>query len=255
MKSQKFAFLIIAFLFLNACGSKPKVIVEDTATTDKSSVEPGLSANESMPPAGTSASDMHEVVALEILQAERYTYLNVVEKADTFWIASTKFEPKKGNTYFYRGGLLKTNFESLEHKRTFDRIYLVSSIMDAAAHPGGNIDNLEAAPTVSSATIEVKKIAGAIKLNDLLKAKESFSGKTIIVSGKVVKANFGIMGKNWYHIQDGTKIGGKNSDLTITSADNLPIDAVVNFEGKIYLNKDFGAGYKYDIIMEEGKMK
>lgn len=33
------------------------------------------------------------------------------------------------------------------------------------------------------------------------------------------------------------------------------LDAIVNFEGKIYLNKDFGAGYRYDIIMEEAKMK
>lgn len=246
--------LLLISLLLSSCGSKPKVIVEDAKPKESTSSETSATSTEPVA-AGNLATDMHEVVALEILQAERYTYLKVTEKADTFWIASTKFEPKKGNTYFYRGGLLKTNFESIEHKRTFDRIFLVSSIMDAAAHPGGNIDNIEELPSAPVAPTATKKIAGTIKLNDLLKSKESFSGKVIIVSGKIVKANYGIMGKNWYHIQDGTKAGGKNSDLTITSAENLPMNANVNFEGKIYLNKDFGAGYKYDIIMEEAKMK
>lgn len=253
MKNTLKITAIICSILLSSCGSKPKVIVEDTATKVSGNV-PNTSASDAI---GTSAgaNDMHEVVALEILQAERYTYLKVVEKSDTFWIASTKFEPKKGNTYFYRGGLLKTNFESIEHKRTFEKIFLVSSIMDAAAHPGGNVDNIEEMPNAPMIPTEVKKIAGTVKLSDLLNAKEKFAGKSIIVSGKIVKANFGIMGKNWYHIQDGTKAGGKNADLTITSAEILPLEAIVNFEGKIYLNKDFGAGYKYDIIMEEAKMK
>ncbi len=247
--------LLFLSIFIYSCGSKPKVIVEDA--TSKNS-PPSTEASAAVPlnaESGAMANDMHQVVALEILQAERYTYLRVTEKNDTFWIASTKMEPKVGNSYFYRGGLLKTDFESVEHKRTFAKIYLVSSIIDANAHPGGNSEAVAEAEHVHVNTTEVKKIAGAIKLDALLKSKENFSGKIIVVSGKVVKANFGIMGKNWYHIQDGSKYGGKNSDLTITSADNLPLEAIVNFEGKIYLNKDFGAGYKYDIIMEEAKMK
>jgi GW (Gly-Tryp) dipeptide domain len=254
MQLLKITLLFIS-IFIYSCGSKPKVIVEDVASKSNPA---SAAASPTVPlsaETGAMANDMHQVKALEILQAERYTYMRVTEKSDTFWIASTKMEPKVGNSYFYRGGLLKTNFESVEHKRTFAKIYLVSSIIDASAHPGGNTESDAEAEHVHVNTTEVKKIAGAIKLDALLKSKENYSGKVIIVSGKVVKANYGIMGKNWYHIQDGTKAGGKNADLTITSADNLPMDAIVNFEGKIYLNKDFGAGYKYDIIMEEAKLK
>jgi hypothetical protein len=70
-----------------------------------------------------------------------------------------------------------------------------------------------------------------------------------------VKANYGIMNKNWYHIQDGTQKDGKKCDFTITSAENIPLGAEVAFEGKIILNKDFGAGYFYDILMDGGKLK
>ena len=64
-----------------------------------------------------------------------------------------------------------------------------------------------------------------------------------------------IMGKNWYHIQDGTKTKDKNVDFTITSTDVIQIGDEVTFEGTIFLNKDFGAGYRYDIIMENAVVK
>lgn len=57
------------------------------------------------------------------------------------------------------------------------------------------------------------------------------------------------MGKNWIHIQDGTK-HNTSFDLTITTQ-NLPaLNDEVTFKGTIMVNKDFGAGYFYDVIME-----
>ena len=250
MTFLKFSVIFAAFILLS-CESKPKVVVED-AQTSTSTISTIAKTGGSLP-ANESADAMHQVTAIEILQAERYSYLRVVEKADTFWIASTKFEAKTGSNYFYRGGLLKTDFESLEHKRIFDKIYLVSSIIEASAHPGGSG---EAVATESiPVTNEIKNIAGVVKLKDILGSKEKQAGKIIIVAGKCVKANYGIMGKNWFHIQDGTKVNGKICDLTITTTESIPLGANVAFEGKIYLNKDFGAGYKYDIIMEEAKLK
>lgn len=50
-------------------------------------------------------------------------------------IATTLQEVAQGRNYFYRGGLLKTDFESKEYNRTFDKLYLVSQLVptDAAA--------------------------------------------------------------------------------------------------------------------------
>jgi hypothetical protein len=61
------------------------------------------------------------------------------------------------------------------------------------------------------------------------------------------------MGKNWIHIQDGSGDSG-NFDLAVTTLDGMKMDDVVTFEGTITLNKDFGAGYFYEIIMEDAKL-
>ena len=58
------------------------------------------------------------------------------------------------------------------------------------------------------------------------------------------------MGKNWVHFQDGTSFEGQY-DLMITTQENLSVGDVIVFEGLITLDKDFGAGYFYKVILEE----
>ncbi|MBK9017715.1 MAG: hypothetical protein IPM82_28755 [Saprospiraceae bacterium] len=79
-----------------------------------------------------------------------------------------------------------------------------------------------------------------------------YDGKTVKVTGKVMKVNPMIMGRNWLHIQDGS---GKNLDLTVTTVEQVQLGATVTLEGTIALNKDFGAGYKYDYILEGAVVK
>jgi hypothetical protein len=61
------------------------------------------------------------------------------------------------------------------------------------------------------------------------------------------------MGKNWVHIQDGTEYQG-GFDLTITTDGQVAVGETVTFEGKIVLDKDFGYGYSYPVLMEEAKI-
>jgi hypothetical protein len=87
---------------------------------------------------------------------------------------------------------------------------------------------------------------------DLFANKESYAGKTIKVKGQVTKYNPGIMGKNWVHIQDGTEFE-EEFDLTITTDIEVTVGETITLEGKITLDKDFGFGYFYNVLMEEGK--
>ena len=89
----------------------------------------------------------------------------------------------------------------------------------------------------------------------MFKSKNNYNGKSIIVTGRVVKVNNGIMGRNWVHLQDGTKCNSKDCDLTITTSANVSIGSNAGFEGKIILDKDFGSGYKYDVLMEGAVLK
>lgn len=87
------------------------------------------------------------------------------------------------------------------------------------------------------------------------KAKE-LAGKTVQVRGKVTKVSTGIMGKNWVHMQDGSGAqDAQNFDITITTQAQPKEGDVVIFEGVLAADKDFGAGYRYDVIIEDAKLK
>jgi hypothetical protein len=85
--------------------------------------------------------------------------------------------------------------------------------------------------------------------------KASLAGKPVTVRGKVVKVNGGIMGKNWLHVRDGSGAEGTN-DLTVTTSGELPeLGTIVVVTGPVTLDKDFGMGYQYAVILEDAEVK
>ena len=59
------------------------------------------------------------------------------------------------------------------------------------------------------------------------------------------------MNKNWVHVQDGSG-DDKVYDLTVTTLEKVNVGDIVNFSGKIVLKKDFGMGYFFEVLMEDG---
>lgn len=80
--------------------------------------------------------------------------------------------------------------------------------------------------------------------------KAKLNGKQVAFKGKVVKVNNNIMKKNFLHIQDGTGKEGTN-DVTVTSAQTANVGDTVNIVGKVMLDRDFGSGYVYPLIIED----
>jgi hypothetical protein len=233
---------------LLACNSKPQVIASDDTASE--SQQPTM--------ADESVSKLHKVVVDEILNTEKYSYLNVSEGEEKFWIAIPKKEIEKGGTYYYRGGLKKTNFKSVEYDRVFETVYLVSDVSKdpnmngftgGSGNPHQNIG--KSIPVDENAKIEPP--AGGITIATLFANRKKYDGQTVIVKGRCVKLNTMIMNRNWIHLQDGS-MKDKSVDLTVTTTEDVPLGSVVAFTGKITLNKDFGAGYKYEIIMEDAQI-
>lgn len=82
--------------------------------------------------------------------------------------------------------------------------------------------------------------------------KAALVGKTITAQGKVVKVNNGIMGRNFVHIQDGSgKAADGSNDLLVTSTQTAAVGDQVTISGTVVLNRDFGAGYSYPLIIEQ----
>ncbi|MFK7921144.1 MAG: hypothetical protein AB8H47_04265 [Bacteroidia bacterium] len=259
-------YLLCLSILAIACESGPKKIESKSKAKEsnafaanESTIQwPGLEKKESQPQSGNFRDMVHKVVVEEVLPASRYVYLKVNEKGQSFWIATRKAPFDVGTTYFYKDGLLKTNFESKEYKRIFDRIFLVSKLVpekhggnSLSAPNGGHnhpITEATASPNEQSVPPKVKK-SGSLSIAELVANPKQYEGQKVQISGKCVKVNPNIMSRNWLHIQDGT---ADSFDLVVTSLKAVPEGSELTISATVVLNKDFGAGYQYDLILEEG---
>lgn len=193
----------------------------------------------------------HQITVKEVLNANAYTYLLVTEAEKEFWIAIPKTEITVGKTYTYEGGVEMKNFESKDLKRTFDSVLFVEGIIDpnapAAAEPTSTPVKVVSSKELSKGITLAK---GGISVFDLYSTRDQLSGKTVILTGKVIKFMPEIMKKNWIHLQDGSNFNGFN-DITITTLEKVKVDDIVSLKGTVVLNKDLGSGYKYDVLVED----
>ena len=111
----------------------------------------------------------------------------------------------------------------------------------------------QSANAEATGEINVGPPNGGITIAELINNKTKYSGQVVRVQGQVVKLNNGIMKRNWIHIKDAS-INSENKDLTVTTTESVALGDIVSFEGKIAVDKDFGSGYSYEIIMEEAKI-
>jgi hypothetical protein len=115
----------------------------------------------------------------------------------------------------------------------------------------GQKDN-KTAVKIEKMNVTVQPCEGCTTISDLFANKKSYTGKSIKITGKVTKYNPSIMGKNWIHIQDGSEYKG-DFDLTITTDQQVSVGDIITYQGTIVLDKDFGYGYFYSVLMEEGR--
>ena len=225
---------IIVLLVLVQC--KPNTEKTEAVKTEESVVE---------------ELNAHQIIVKEVLQANAYTYLLVTEAEKEYWMAVPKTEAILGKTYTYQGGMEMKNFESKDLKRTFDSVLFVEGIIDpngtAAVEPTATPVKVVSSKELSKGITLAK---GGISVFDLYSTREKLAGKTVILTGKVVKFMPEIMKKNWIHLQDGSNFNGFN-DITITTLEKVKVDEVVSLKGTVVLNKDLGSGYKYEILIED----
>lgn len=234
MKNTFLLFICILSLSLISCTSKNKPVSNEES---KSS---------------------HKVIVVEVVQANAYTYMLVAEDGREQWIAVTKMQAEFGETYYYSDFLEMENFRSKDLDRVFESVYFVQTISkepiaDQAdpQMPANHMGQKKKQTTAQEEGISVEAMEGAISIAELYGNSKKYENSKIRITGKVVKANLDIMNKNWFHLQDGTSADG-NFDLTITSLENeVKVGDIITFEGVVALDKDFGHGYSYNVLLEE----
>ena len=163
-----------------------------------------------------------------------------------------------GETYQYQGGMIMEDFYSKELDRTFDKVVFLEALFSenssskqesAPMEQRSQQVDYEAMVSIEKANVEVKAVEGSISIAELYSDPGAYEGKKIRVKGEVTKFNAAIMSRNWVHIQDGSEYEGK-FDLTATSSESFEMGNIVTLEGILKLNKDFGYGYSYELLLE-----
>ncbi|MCK9640064.1 MAG: hypothetical protein M0R39_09165 [Prolixibacteraceae bacterium] len=239
---KSISYLVISLALLAGCNNA-KVKKTENKPSDHTSM------------AAPVASATHTVVAKDVIQTSKYTYLLLTEGGNEYWAAVSRFEAEKGKTYYYNVGMEMKNFQSKELNRNFESIQFIQEFSDQPIQ-----EKVQAPLTTKGRQsvdkvdgIKVEPVVGAIKLADLFANKANYAGKKVKVTGQVVKFSPEIMSKNWIHLQDGSESNG-SYDLTITTMETVAVGTVVTLEGVLAIDKDFGYGYKYDLILEESKL-
>ncbi|MBN1198305.1 MAG: SH3-like domain-containing protein [Bacteroidales bacterium] len=229
----KYGFFILLIALITGCGSTSLKKVENLSP------------------------DAHQVVAEEVIQTSKYTYVLVSEDERGYWIAISKADVNEEGTYFWSEGSEMNNFTSNELNRTFPSIFFVQDFTDQPILEGRESITpvMGTKPQLDEQKgIDIPKAEGGITIEELFANAADFNGKTVKINGMVVKFLPEIMERNWVHIQDGTK-NGDNFDLTVTTQALVNTGEVVTFEGVIAVDKDFGAGYFYPVILENAVVK
>ena len=228
---------------------------------------PSAEAQAAPPPSNTLKGKV-----LERLDAPPYSYLRIRSGSEEVWAAVPKAEVAKGAEVTVVNAMPMANFESKTLKRKFEVVYfgtLEGAAAPAGAAPGPGVPppGMEGAPAGMAqqhakaaqgpsnvGDVKVAKATGADArtVAEVYAQKGTLKEKAVTIRGKVVKFNPGIMGKNWVHLQDGSGKADKgDNDITVTTQDMTSVGDTVLAKGTVRIDKDFGAGYAYPVIIEE----
>lgn len=230
---------------------------------------------------------------IETMNSNGYTYLLLEGKQGKVWVAIPETTVKVGQEVNCAPGLTMNNFTSKTLNRTFEAIIFSPGLdkgeqtansaeaksgdAPKTAESGGfsaavqaeqqgsaaqatatGASTGSAGAVVPSSDVNVNKASGAnsYSVGECFEQGKALQGKTVRVRGKVMKISRMIMGKNWIHLQDGTGNPLKNQhDLVVTTADDPGENAIVTIEGTLNFERDFGAGYTYEVIVEDAKLE
>lgn len=191
---------------------------------------------------------------IETMDSGSYTYAQVDTGEEKYWVASPPIALITGSMVAFIPNMQMKNFVSKTLDRTFDTIYFVGQIItdqaDSHAASADTTGQTGSASVDSAESIDVgniKTAANGITINEALTEKQKFAGETIQIRGMVVKYTPKVMGKNWIHIRDSSSA----TDLVVTTSGAVQKGDVILVSGKLQLDKDFGYGYIYDVLLED----
>jgi hypothetical protein len=250
MRSPAFCFVLV-LATIGACSRQP-------ATGAATAARPGA-APQAPAPATPPGPQTVTGTVLETMDAASYTYLRVKTDTGELWAATAQFNVGVGDRVVVPLEMPMRDFHSPSLKRDFPLIYFTSHVdregQPASAMMPGHAQMGAGSPAAAPPMANVAPAEGGTAVADVWAKRAALAGKSVTVRGRVVKFNGGILDRNWIHIQDGTGNAKDGSnDLTITSQGMAKVGDVITATGTVTVNKDFGAGYSYGVIVEGARI-
>jgi hypothetical protein len=258
---------------IGACSGKPADQAASSSApgaVSAAAATPGVATAGAAPAAGQAAQTATGTV-LETFDAATYTYVRVKSASADFWAATGTFKVAVGDRVVVPLEMPMENFHSQTLNRDFPLIYFTSRIgregdpapempamASAHAPTGGAAAGAATMPAASApqVTEPIRPAPGGTTVANVWANRKSLAGTTVILRGKVVKFNGGIMGRNWIHLQDGTGVAADGTnDLLVTSDAAAKVGDVITVTGTVAIDKDFTAGYAYAVLIEGAKIE
>lgn len=210
---------------------------------------------------------------VETINSGGYTYIMLDRDGEKIWVAVPEMQVSEGEKVILKPGIEMVNFTSKTLNRTFEKVILSAGPVSGKGElveksmkmphgdlPMGMMKSHAGSGMVVSTPIndvKVEKATGqdAYTVAEVYEKKSDLCNNKVIVRGEVVKVLPEILGKNWIHLQDGSGDEKKeNYDLVVTSQDLPSVGDVVTASGILHTDKNFGAGYRYRVIVEEASI-
>jgi hypothetical protein len=198
---------------------------------------------------------------LEFKDVGSYTYLRLKTADGETWAAVGKAPVKTGDKVTIENVMVMKDFESKALKKTFSTI-----IFGTLGASGGTSSSGKGLPpghpgisqVIDTGDIHVPKASGANAqtVADIITKRSELKDQRVTVRGKVVKFSPNIMGKNWIHLRDGSGLGASDTnDILVTTSSQTKIGDVVTAKGIVRIDKDFGSGYAYRVLIEDASLQ
>ena len=202
---------------------------------------------------------------LETMDSGGYTYAQLETDQDTRWVATQQTTVEVGDIVQVSEGMAMADFTSNTLNRTFDVVYFTGAMTnlskvkmpeghpETALPPGHPSTESAAQPEAVEAT--VAPLESGQDIASVYANKDTLAGQQVSLRGKVVKYNEGILGQNFIHLQDGSgDAAGGTHDMTVTSQATTAVGETVVVTGTIVLDKDFGAGYSFPVLIADASI-
>ncbi len=178
------------------------------------------------------------------------------------WLATlpSKVQVDVGDQVEYFGGAVMSNFYSKAMDQTFAAIVFVDNINNISKPnpikdkpiPDDDVHNKLKQPLGAPKTGEIQPLEGGETVATVSARRDALKDELVSIRAKIMKVNANIMGKNWVTLQDGTGTT-PNDKLIVTTQERVFPGDVVTVQGRVKTDVDLGAGYKYSVLLEEGK--